>query len=315
MFKYFSIITAHGNGPMKCIQCSSKFNSKNECIENPNSPNLKYCQATTGDCYTVTYEDQMNRGCIGDIIVPHRNMCKQTKYENCTICTNKDLCNDGLTENCYSDFENNGKLVSIQCSLSKNKPMGCYERKDANAGQRYGCVSHLSDDERKQCDDNKSCSICNENNCNEASRTCYICNSKDDVDCVETNSRTWKDSCKPTQLNCVTGIGVNGITYRRCTNTNLQDSAEFAVMMNTCETNNCNSEVIPDNRRKCLIRRDFVSKDELQYCKFYKKDDKCYSLSAGMNLLRNFFFFFLDCIMLILLKLEQFQDKKWFVVV
>lgn len=289
LFSKFSI--AHG---IECIQCSPNSPFKNDCTKNPKSANLKHCDANTGDCYTLTYRDEILRGCIGDKIVQNRDSCVQTEFTNCQICSDRDLCNDSPTENCYSDYQKNDKLMSIKCSVTNKKSMGCYTRISSNIGNRYGCMSNLSQNEQKHCLNNNACTICNKDNCNKSFRKCFVCNSQDDLNCVKTTDRTWTESCEPTQLKCVTGLDIYGVTHRRCANIRIDDSIQFLGGFSRCKTDNCNSAIIQAKHHMCYINNNVVQ-DELHYCKFYMMDDQCYSFNitteSGMILINiNFFF-------------------------
>lgn len=232
------------------------------------------------------------RGCVGDWIVRDHSKCQQTDIVNCTTCSDGDKCNNGIVhvvkpakqiEKCYSDHENNGnQLQSIECPAIDEKPTGCFSRMDGDVGDRYGCVSNLSEDEFKKCEYSESCTICNENNCNIAQRECFLCNSKDDPDCVKPTLKNQIDKCEPTQDRCIVGMDMNGVVHRRCAKSFEADFLEFKGSKPfMCVKNFCNSIEYPtENRLKCL-RRDTIKSSPksstLEFCKYFVENDECYS--------------------------------------
>lgn len=276
-----------------CISCSSN-DFEPVCMENPNFAD-SICESNSGLCYTSTPEiDILIRGCVGDKNIGSPEKC--TDSDECISCGDKDKCNNEKvrTERCFAikyDKDNQIQLndsLSVTCPLAPI-PLGCYHLTDTKSIEKR-CVSSLNKEQRKSCRTNKLCQICFGINCNadKASRKeCFMCSSQIDSDCLQPTDKSSKGFCPNSETPCIVGVDNYGHTHRRCAKDPTSNAKDFPKGFRTCNDNNCNGIIFPENRLQCYRCKQSKECDELSSqntgglvshaCQYFKENDDCFS--------------------------------------
>lgn len=126
----------------KCYACNSIIDGE-YCI---NSSKLTYkniCNSHTGHCYTQVRDGVVERGCVGDEIVPNENICSKNPdtCESCSddICNKEPIkpticfaCNSTIDKTCanYPSFS-----MSVECPITSIHPQKCYHFINKTSGE------------------------------------------------------------------------------------------------------------------------------------------------------------------------------------
>lgn len=244
-----------------CIgnECNSKA-SFQKCIKAVPGINLNIstiCRRYVDECYTHIYNNEIRRGCVGDLIdvpiegVDIENDCKNDAI--CELCSDTNDCNgrEIATEHCLvcstDDVfcsTNPSTDMSETCPLAL-KPFGCYLVKDIGLSAKRGCVLQLEEQERQNCQ-NSTCKTCIGNNCNlkRSFQKCINCNSEVDMNCKE---KAYNQQTLANEMLCPNYLGEcytlvqDGHVIRNCTGDEVIPNAD------TCTEN-------PENCKLCSDR-------------------------------------------------------------
>lgn len=240
----------------KCIhnECNLKA-SFQTCIKSVPGIDLSIsatCKRYDDECYIHVYNNTIRRGCVGDLIdVPIEGIDIENDCKNdviCELCSDSNDCNNReiQTENCLVCSSDDDVFCSSNPSIEMSgtcplalKPIGCYLKTNIGLYAKRGCVLHLDEQERQNCQ-SSTCKTCYGINCNlkRYFQTCANCNSEVDGEkCIESAHIANEMLCPNYLGECYTLIK-DGHVIRNCT------GDEVIPLADTCTRN-------PDNCKLC----------------------------------------------------------------
>ncbi|XP_055309594.1 uncharacterized protein LOC129573250 [Sitodiplosis mosellana] len=291
----------------KCLACDSSVNF--DCISNPtlSGTSVKLCNNYDDSCFSVIGFHIVVRGCSNDMDWKSRiseKVCHDSP-EKCDICKNSEngeicnskrfngakciSCDSEKDKRCHSEPELTYQKL---CGLvnSPDEDLGCYLMRDSTNRTRRGCVSDLTAQDRFKClNGTDQCQTCKGDNCNKKVefQYCYVCTSRNDPICAQTDPSQALTMCPNYLDQCLTAIDSEGFTVRQCVSnqTRNSDPNKFS-MHNVCEESKCNGNIFPENRLQCfqcdgdrlcdrLRTNENVSLEE-KPCAVYSKIDQCF---------------------------------------
>lgn len=244
----------------RCIKCNT-LKDKN-CMEINDPIFFSNCISSFGQCYTAIIDGIVHRGCIGDDLFPDQPSIGNPKYET-HVCNNDPYCNkEKITDTCIvctgasSECAKPTLASEKSCSLD-GQGVGCYLRKTNNGDYERGCVKHLIDLERNECDRPGSdyCQRCVGRNCNKKSefyQQCYFCNGANAKTCFDTVDKRMTTTCLSYSNRCLVGVDAEGYAHRQCSSTVEKDLARFPNGYELCDENLCNTQIFPKEWTKCF---------------------------------------------------------------
>lgn len=148
-----------------------------------------------------------------DFCLEHPKQCSKCSTRSCNndgITWGKKLaclkCNSRDNENCDTLTDN---IESVECtSIVSGYENHCFTHSNESHVER-GCLFEAQEDIQKNCYNStvKSCSLCNESNCNHEKKNyvggyCYQCDSKVDLNCTEKVAPYMKKKCGSSRKGC-----------------------------------------------------------------------------------------------------------------
>lgn len=274
----------------KCVECNSEDDGF-YCLYDANK--LKYCNSVSGQCYTYSENGTLRRGCVGDDVINSIRKCHASSDE-CSICSNGDLCNDRyiVQGSCYWLTPGSNKTPESRNCPITIRSNGCYTRVNQTTHEtEMGCMTNLSREDRKLCKENGSeCKVCFDDNCNQRDylMECIDCDSDSDLSCWTPDVNTTTRQCYDLTTPCYThvyenrirrGCSGDGFPINCANDPNCLECSDglcnIDAIMNTCLM--CNSRTDPncrDNpdvtkRKICSMKHPLESKENACYTEIY----------------------------------------------
>lgn len=290
---------------VKCLSCNSDDDPN--CTSNPTSSDIavKVCNNYDDSCYSLIGAHNVTRGCLNELnwnlIVNYRsspNRCDICVSHGDNICNDKKLqefkcivCDSDTNEKCRNQPE---LLTAELCGLAvSDDGFGCFLEIDKTNRTRRGCVSDLSDANRKKCLNSfDECRICKEENCNKKIdlQRCYTCTSRDDLNCTQDVSDYTINICPNYMDKCLTAIDADGFTVRKCISNQTDSDKEHLstyTKFEICNGNKCNADIFPNKRLQCFQCDGGKECEVLQTsenilfepkpCQIYSVQDQCFT--------------------------------------
>lgn len=228
---------------------------------------MDYCKSTSGFCYSSTWKGVLRRGCVGDNVVENVPRCEEDE-DNCSICSDKNLCNDLKVEKkkCHRLDGRTRDLIDCPYSMRSSGLLnGCYHVVNETTHEvKKGCLNSLSIEEKvKLFANSREYKMCYTSGCNSKDYfpKCMECtdNSKK---CLAPDVIGSKRYCSKLTDICMTSVK-NGYVERRCA-----DSIDMASYCEPedpkCDTCSdgvlCNIRAVVNTCKRC---------DSISQCKEY----------------------------------------------
>lgn len=130
---------------------------------------------------------------------------------------------------------------------------------------------------------------------NEEKPLCYVCSSRDNLNCGKSNPAYALANCPNNTDQCLTAIDQDGYTVRQCISNETNNANLKSFRMHSiCQESKCNGEIFPENRLQCfqcdggrscnrLKTNENIFLEE-QPCRVYSKYDQCFMyMDDGIN--------------------------------
>ncbi|XP_037949168.1 uncharacterized protein LOC119680432 [Teleopsis dalmanni] len=251
---------------------------------------------------------ELARGCLDDMDLIDRNECVNGENNLCQACDNGASCNKALIPEkrltCNFCTESDcDEFVPNECSAYREGDQ-CYMMFDSsNSVTKMGCVSDLDTSFIQS--HRRSMFLCDNDKCNNydnlpVPKSCLVCKSNDNTACAVDPQRSGDMAVCSNFPNteCYTHVDAFGLTHRGCLSDVEDTLFDDCVSGNSstcavCDSNNCNNEIYPENRRschRCDSSEDNSCEDSPQdfasICPIYNANDDCVSKIEGNSLLR-----------------------------
>lgn len=238
---------------MTCIFCNSE-NDGIDCLQN--ATKQAFCESNSGQCYIYSKDGVLRRGCVGDSVVENVQKCYKS-MEECSICSNNDLCNDRDVEEQYCHvLSPKSKEISksVHCPITA-RPMGCFIRVNETTHETTkGCVASLTTDEKILCASNgDECKVCSDDNCNHRDyfMECVQCQSGS-TSCLEPDVDTSTKKCRILNSDCFTRIVSGGTAVERgCLSDGYEGCADDDLTCEKCSDAVCNINALKNSCVSC----------------------------------------------------------------
>ncbi|XP_055534567.1 uncharacterized protein LOC129724012 [Wyeomyia smithii] len=280
---------------VSCVKCSSADNT------NCAAGTVTATECTTDDdkCYSRVNGDNVERGCLHDLVAADQTKCETPTDLTCVACTgtgcNKDAwlkCHKCEGTTCY--VEQPEDSTTKFCAKFSAEDV-CYSKVEVDKVQR-GCKSDLTDF-ATECTAFKYCETCTGNACNKLSgdvlktyKKCLQCDSSA-ANCVDVTATATE--CALREDLCYTRVA-NSVLQRGCLSRLTE--AEQTVCSKaddttcvTCSTDGCNNE----SWLKCYQCQETTTAACAQeqtaaapFCKNWKSYNQCFERLESAKMVR-----------------------------